>query len=109
MIEAFEFIQKHWAIVVAIGGGVWTYFWLTMDSKYARKSDVADLRKAIETNEKSLSEVKGELRHLPTSQDVSELRILITEMKGKSDVLNTNIKSLNHQVALLIEKEVSKE
>lgn len=109
MIEAIEFIQKHWAIVVTIAGAVWTYFWLTMDSKYARKSDVADLRKAIETNEKSLSEVKGELRHLPTSQDVSELRILITEMKGKSDVLNTNIKSLNHQVALLIEKEVSKE
>ncbi|MCR1838646.1 DUF2730 family protein [Rodentibacter caecimuris] len=109
MIEIFEFIQKHWAIVVTIGGAVWTYFWLTMDSKYARKSDVADLRKAIESNEKSLSEVKGELRHLPTSQDVSELRILITEMKGKSDVLNTNIKSLNHQVALLIEKEVSKE
>lgn len=109
MLETLEFIQKHWAIVVGIGGGVWTYFWLTMDSKYARKSDVADLRKAIEANEKSLSEVKGELRHLPTSQDVSELRILITEMKGKSDVLNTNIKSLNHQVALLIEKEVSKE
>lgn len=109
MLEALDFIQQHWAIVVTIGGAVWTYFWLTMDSKYARKADVTDLRKAIETNEKSLSEAKGELRHLPTSQDVSDLRLLITEMKGKSEVLNTNIKSLNHQVALLIEKEVSKE
>ena len=109
MIEVLDFVQRHWAIVVAIGGAVWTYFWLTMDSKYARKNDVADLRRAIENNEKSLSEVKGELRHLPTSQDVSDLRILITEMKGKSDVLSTNIKTLNHQVALLIEKEVSKE
>ncbi|HHF6578331.1 TPA: DUF2730 family protein [Haemophilus influenzae] len=109
MIEVLDFVQRHWAIVVAIGGAVWTYFWLTMDSKYARKTDVADLRRAIENNEKSLSEFKGELRHLPTSQDVSDLRILITEMKGKSDVLSTNIKTLNHQVALLIEKEVSKE
>lgn len=109
MLEALDFIQRHWAIVVTVGGAVWTYFWLTMDSKYARKSDVADLRKAIDNNEKSLSEMKGELRHLPTSQDVSDLRILITEMKGKSDVLSTNIKTLNHQVTLLIEKEVSKE
>ena len=109
MLEIIEFLQKHWSIVMAVGGIVWTYFWLTMDSKYARKSDMADLRKAIDNNEKSLSEMKGELRHLPTSQDVSDLRILITEMKGKSDVLSTNIKTLNHQVALLIEKEVSKE
>ena len=109
MIEALDFVQRHWAIVVAIGGAIWTYFWLTMDSKYARKSDVADLRKAIETNEKSLSEVKGELRHLPTSKEVSDLRLLMTEMKGTTDVLNTNINSLNHQVKLLIEKEVKKE
>ena len=52
MLETLEFIQRHWAIVVAIGGAVWTYFWLTMDSKYARKTDVSDLRKAIENNEK---------------------------------------------------------
>ena len=72
MLEALDFIQRHWAIVVTVGGAVWTYFWLTMDSKYARKSDVADLRKAIETNEKSLSEVKGELRHLPTSKEEAD-------------------------------------
>ena len=109
MLETLEFIQRHWAIVVAIGGAVWTYFWLIMDSKYARKTDVSDLRKAIENNEKSLSEVKGELRHLPTSKEVADLRLLMTEMKGKTDVLNTNIGSLNHQVKLLIEKEVNKE
>lgn len=106
MLETLEFIQRHWAIVVAIGGAVWTYFWLTMDSS---KTDVSDLRKAIENNEKSLSEVKGELRHLPTSKEVADLRLLMTEMKGKTDVLNTNIGSLNHQVKLLIEKEVNKE
>ena len=109
MLETLEFIQRHWAIVVAIGGAVWTYFWLNMDRKYARKTDVSDLRKAIENNEKSLSEVKGELRHLPTSKEVADLRLLMTEMKGKTDVLNTNIGSLNHQVKLLIEKEVNKE
>ena len=109
MLETLEFIQRHWAIVVAIGGAVGAYFWLTMDSKYARKTDVSDLRKAIENNEKSLSEVKGELRHLPTSKEVADLRLLMTEMKGKTDVLNTNIGSLNHQVKLLIEKEVNKE
>ena len=27
MLETLEFIQRHWAIVVAIGGAVWTYFW----------------------------------------------------------------------------------
>lgn len=74
-----------------------------------QKTDVSDLRKAIENNEKSLSEVKGELRHLPTSKEVADLRLLMTEMKGKTDVLNTNIGSLNHQVKLLIEKEVNKE
>ncbi|OWZ81497.1 hypothetical protein CDE51_11060, partial [Pasteurella multocida] len=52
MNDILDFIQKHWAIVMAIGGSVWTYFWLTMDSKYARKSDVSDLRKAIAENEK---------------------------------------------------------
>ena len=58
----------------------------------------------LKTTKKSLSEVKGELRHLPTSKEVADLRLLMTEMKGKTDVLNTNIGSLNHQVKLLIEK-----
>ena len=109
MMEFLDIIQKHWAILMAIAGTVWTYFWLTLDTKYARKSDVADLRRAIGENEKSLSEVKGELRHLPTSKDVAELRLLITEMKGKTDTLNVGISGLSHQVKLLIEKEVNKE
>lgn len=109
MMDFLEIVQQNWAIIVAVGGAVWTYFWLTLDTKYARKTDVADLRRAIGDNEKSLSEVKGELRHLPTSKDVAELRLLITEMKGKTDTLNVSISGLNHQVKLLIEKEVNKE
>lgn len=109
MMDFLKIVQQNWAIIVAVGGAVWTYFWLTLDTKYARKTDVADLRRAIGDNEKSLSEVKGELRHLPTSKDVAELRLLITEMKGKTDTLNVSISGLNHQVKLLIEKEVNKE
>ena len=109
MMDFLKIVQQNWAIIVAVGGAVWTYFWLTLDTKYARKTDVADLRRAIGENEKSLSEVKGELRHLPTSKDVAELGLLITEMKGKTDTLNVSISGLNHQVKLLIEKEVNKE
>lgn len=109
MMDFLKIVQQNWAIIMAVGGAVWTYFWLTLDTKYARKTDVADLRRVIEDNEKSLSEVKGELRHLPTSKDVAELRLLITEMKGKTDTLNVSISGLNHQVKLLIEKEVNKE
>ena len=109
MMDFLKIVQQNWAIIMAVGGAVWTYFWLTLDTKYARKTDVADLRSAIGDNEKSLSEVKGELRHLPTSKDVAELRLLITEMKGKTDTLNVSISGLNHQVKLLIEKEVNKE
>lgn len=109
MMDFLKIVQQNWAIIMAVGGAVWTYFWLTLDTKYARKTDVADLRRAIGENEKSLSEVKGELRHLPTSKDVAELRLLITEMKGKTDTLNVSISGLNHQVKLLIEKEVNKE
>ena len=25
MLEALDFIQRHWAIVVTVGGAVWTY------------------------------------------------------------------------------------
>ena len=109
MMDFLKIVQQNWAIIMAVGGAVWTYFWLTLDTKYARKTDVADLRRAIGDNEKSLSEVKGELRHLPTSKDVAELRLLITEMKGKTDTLNVSISGLNHQVKLLSEKEVNKE
>ena len=109
MMDFLKIVQQNWAIIMAVGGAVWTYFWLTLDTKYARKTDVADLRRAIGENEKSLSEVKGELRHLPTSKDVAELRLLITEMKGKTDTLNVSISGLNHQVKLLIEKEVNRE
>ncbi|MGQ0287134.1 DUF2730 family protein [Pasteurellaceae bacterium 22721_9_1] len=109
MTEILDFVQKHWAIVMAICGAVWTYFWLTMDSKYARKSDVSELRRAIADNERNLSEIKGELRHLPTTADVANLRLSISEMKGETKALNATVQSLIHQVELLVEKEVNKE
>ena len=40
MMEIISFIQKNWSIIATLFGVIGTLFWLKMDSKYAKKSDV---------------------------------------------------------------------
>ncbi|BFU65370.1 DUF2730 domain-containing protein [Rodentibacter abscessus] len=106
MLEIFEFIQKHWVIVAAIAGSVWTYFWLTMDSKYAKKSDVAALVESIKGNDKRLTGLETRLENLPTSEDLASIQILMTEIKGETKSTHTQVQAISHQVALLLEAKV---
>ncbi len=43
---------------------------------------------------------------MPTKEDLSALKILMTEIKGETNTTNARLSTLSHQVALLIEERV---
>lgn len=55
-----------------------------------------------------VTHIEEEIRHLPSANDVTELRVALVEMKGEAKELRTETKMLRHLVALLTEKEVKK-
>lgn len=108
VVEVLAVIKEHWTIILTIVGVLVSLLWLKLDSRYAKKSDVGEIKDEVENINDKLQALEGDIKHLPSARDVTEMRIALTEMKGESQVLRTSIKSLSHQVSLLVEKEVSK-
>lgn len=106
MLEIISFVQKHWTILVTVMGLVATLFWLKADSKYAKKADLAQLGEAVKANEHRVTQLETKVENLPTAQDVANLQVLMTEIKGETKATTAELKALGHQVGLLLEAKV---
>ncbi|MCW9710897.1 DUF2730 domain-containing protein [Avibacterium sp. 21-586] len=106
MMELLEFIQTHWGLVATVIGSVWAGMKLSMDSKYPKRSEIDAIKKNIDEVEQRLTKVEDTLEHMPTKEDLSALKILMTEIKGETNTTNARLSTLSHQVALLIEERV---
>ncbi|HDR1022138.1 TPA: DUF2730 family protein [Pasteurella multocida] len=109
MIEILEIIKQHWGIILTIAGLLASVFWLKMDSRYVKKSDFNELRNELSGTTQKVGEIENEILHLPSSKNVTDLRLAVVEMKGETKELRAEVRGLTHQVRLLIEKEVTKQ
>ncbi|MGR6980823.1 DUF2730 family protein [Testudinibacter sp. P27/CKL/0425] len=108
MIEVLDVIRQHWAIILTAAGLVGTAVKLSMDSKYVRHDELKPLKSNMYDHRERLNTLEHTVKTLPTANDVAELKILMTEIKGDTKALNKEVSGLSHQVGLLIEKEVNK-
>lgn len=106
MMEIIAFIQKNWSIIATLFGVIGTLFWLKMDSKYAKKSDIANLQEGIEKNDKRLTKVEQKVDALPTAKDFASLEKLMTKIEGESKATNATLSAISHQTGLLLEDKV---
>lgn len=109
MNDILDVLRQHWGIILTLAGLLASVFWLKMDSRYARKTDIAEMKSQLNNTSHRVDAIENELLHLPSSKDVTDLRLAVVEMKGETQALRTEVKGLTHQVRLLIEKEVGKE
>lgn len=105
-----EFIEKHWAIMSFVVAFLIGVVWLKLDTRYAKKTDINDdigrLRRGQQDMSDRLDVVEQEIKHLPSADDVTNLRIAVEEMKGETRALHATTKGLNRLVDLLVENEV---
>lgn len=110
MPELFDFIRQHFAIISTLSMIIIGAFWLKLDSKYAKKSDLNALAQRCDQqvgeNEHRITLLETKVDNLPTAQDVARLEVLMTEIKGETKSTNTQMGAMSHQVALLIEAKV---
>lgn len=106
MLDIISFIQKYWQILMTILGLIVTLFWLKADSKYAKKSDLAELSEAVKHNDHRVTQLETKVENLPTAQDFAKLQVLMTEIKGETKSTNTQMQGISHQVGLLLEAKV---
>lgn len=106
MIEILEFLQKHWGIIVTVIGSVWAGMKLSMDKKYPSRKEMDAIGQRVGNLEHRTTTIEDQLEHLPSKDDLAELKILMTEIKGESNTTNARLSTLSHQVNLLIEERV---
>lgn len=105
-MEIFEFLQKHWGLIATVIGSVWAGMKLSMDSKYPSRKEIETLKKDVGEIEHRVTTIEDTLKHLPNKDDLSALKILMTEIKGDISTANTRISTVSHQVNLLVEEKI---
>lgn len=104
----FEFVRLNWAVLVFIAGLVWGAIKLTINTNYVRHEDMVPLRNGLQETKSRLSHIENKVDNLPSSEEMSELKILMTELRGDNKAIVQSVKGLSHQVGLLVEKEIKK-
>lgn len=87
-----------WPYLLPIAGGaaVWAL----------RRSFASTER--VERLENRLTEMETKYANMPTAEDVSEMRLRMTELSGDIRVLSQRVQSFSHQLELLLENAVNR-
>lgn len=109
MNTAVAFIEQHWALLLTGATVTGSLMWLKLDARYAKKDDITRLSKGQDAIVKRLNHVEDDLKHLPTADDLSSLRLAVEELRGETKTFQATIRPINRLVDLLVENEVKKE
>ncbi|WP_311515280.1 DUF2730 family protein [Oligella urethralis] len=108
IIVGLEFIRLNWAVLVFIAGLVWGAIKLTINTNYVRHDDLAPVQDGLKSTQERLAQIENKVDSLPSSGELTEIKLLMSELRGDNKALDKSIRSLSHQVSLLVEKEIRK-
>lgn len=110
MTDIFDFIRANLGVISAVGTIFAGGFWLKLDSKYAKKSDVRqDMGQLIDlakSHENRLTALETKVENLPSAVDVERLKTLVTDVKGDTKATGKQVDSISHQLGLLLEAKL---
>lgn len=95
-------LLKDWgaAIAIALSLGTSIFAFLTRGSRVNSKAIVVLLEDIKKHNDRLLV-IEGELKHRPTGEDFSDLKLSISELNGSMGVLTEKLIGMNNTLRLV--------
>ncbi|WP_211868993.1 DUF2730 family protein [Neoroseomonas terrae] len=75
-------LAKFWPLAFGAGGVVVAALLWRMRGEFATKADVMPLRDSLSAATQRIERMEGDMRHLPTRDDIHNLRVEVTAMRG---------------------------
>ena len=94
-----EFIAKYWAPIWAVISTMITLVMVLLSKTYAKKDTVIQLQGEV-------SEIRGQLKELPTRQELHNLHLEIANLRGDLKELSPRLDRVQHMSDLLLENEI---
>ena len=104
--DVLSFIRHNWAVLVFFGTLVWGSIKLSINSNYVRHEDLRAVKAELHESHLRLTRVEQKLDGLPSSEEIANLKLLMTEIRGDTKALAASVGGIGRQVDLLIEKEI---
>ena len=77
-----DILARLWPFAFGAGGVAVAALLWRMRGEFATKGDVAPLRADLTAATQRIERMEGDMRHLPTRDDIHNLRIEVTGMRG---------------------------
>ena len=76
-------LAKFWPMAFGVGGIVVASLLWRMRGEFATKADLAPLRADLAANTQRVERMERDMQHLPTREDIHNLHIEVTKMRGE--------------------------
>lgn len=75
-------MARYWPLAFGVGGiAVAALLW-RMRGEFATKADLAPMRADLTAATQRIERMEGDMRHLPTREDINNLRLAVSNMHG---------------------------
>lgn len=95
------------AVNTALTLGVWIYASLTRGSR-DNAATIAKVRERVNEAERNIQALQNDMKHLPDAQDVVELKLAITEMRGsmntQAEVMSSVARTVQRMETYMLER-----
>lgn len=83
------------SLLLGIANTIWT--WLSKGGA-AISAKLKQMEEKLIGHDRRIQTIEGELKHLPNKEDVHELRLLVTEIKGQLNTADAELAAVTRTV-----------
>ncbi|XDF79190.1 DUF2730 family protein [Aliivibrio fischeri] len=97
-----EVLKSWWPMIWALVLTLVQIIQILLAKTYARREE-------LEKVNKNVADLTEQIKHLPSHQDVQNLRLELSETRGELRELKAEIKPINHLAQLLLEQQLKQD
>ncbi|MDD9158325.1 DUF2730 family protein [Aliivibrio sp. S4TY2] len=97
-----ELLREWWTVIYAVALNLVLLILVLLSKTYARREE-------LDKVSKNVADLTEQMKHLPSHQDVQNLRLELSETRGELRELKAEIKPINHLAQLLLEQQLKQD
>ena len=97
-----EVLKSWWPMIWALVLTLVQIIQILLAKTYARREELDKVNKNV-------ADLTEQMKHLPSHQDVQNLRLELSETRGELRELKAEIKPINHLAQLLLEQQLKQD
>ena len=101
-----DWIPRWWGVITTLAALIATAAMLWLSKNFARREDLKQMESGMDELSSRVTGLEERVDSLPTPEQISALRLEMSEMRGDIKALREALRPVNHMAQLLLEQQL---